>query len=90
MAVIITNMDMPKNCYDCDLHNYHECNLTTESIEEDYCWNGDRREKHCPLKSADKMIEEINNKIKELDWTQKIVGEISDIIHKYCNKGAEQ
>ena len=55
MAVIIPNMDMPKNCYDCELHNYYECNLTNESIKEDYCWNGDSREKHCPLKSADEM-----------------------------------
>ena len=43
---------MPHNCYDCDLHNYHECDLTTESIEEDYCWNGDSREKHCPLREV--------------------------------------
>ena len=44
---------MPYNCYDCDLHNYHECDLTSESIEEDYCWNGDSREKHCPLREVE-------------------------------------
>ena len=44
---------MPHNCYDCDLHNYHECDLTSESIEEDYCWNGDSREKHCPLREVE-------------------------------------
>lgn len=50
---IIKNYGMPHNCYDCDLHNYHECNLTNESIEEDYCWNGDSREKHCPLREVE-------------------------------------
>ena len=51
--VTIKNFSMPHNCYDCDLHNYHECDLTTESIEEDYCWNGDSREKHCPLREVE-------------------------------------
>ena len=50
---IIKNYGMPRNCYDCDLHNYHECDLTSESIEEDYCWNGDSREKHCPLREVE-------------------------------------
>ncbi len=50
---IIRNYGIPHNCYDCDLHNYHECDLTGESIEEDYCWNGDSREKHCPLREVE-------------------------------------
>ena len=50
---IIKNYSMPHNCYDCDLHNYHECDLTGESIEEDYCWNGNSREKHCPLREIE-------------------------------------
>ena len=49
----IKDFEMPYNCYDCDLHNYHECDLTNESIEEDYCWNGDSREKHCPLREVE-------------------------------------
>ena len=50
---IINNYEMPSNCYMCDLQNYHECDLTGESIEEDYCWNGDSREKHCPLRKVE-------------------------------------
>ena len=50
---IIKGYEIPHNCYDCDLHNYHECDLTSESIEEDYCWNGDSREKHCPLREVE-------------------------------------
>lgn len=84
MALIITDMDVPANCYECELNNYHFCNVTGDEIEND--WQDCTKPDDCPLKSADEMIEEINNKIKELDWTQKIVGEISDIIHKYCDK----
>ena len=50
---IINNYEMPGNCYMCDLHNYHYCDLTGESIEEDYCYNGDSREKHCPLREVE-------------------------------------
>ena len=51
MAVIIDGWDkLPQNCYDCDLHNYHECALTSNSIEDYY--NGETREPSCPLKEA--------------------------------------
>lgn len=77
----IKDFDMPYNCYDCELHNYHECDLTSESIEDDYCWNGDSREKHCPLVEAISkdqyearlkadmvaMLTEIQLEIEELD-----------------------
>ena len=81
--VTIKNYSMPHNCYDCDIHNYHECDLTSESIEEDYCWNGDSREKHCPLREVEAipkadyetrlkadmvaMLEELQLKIEELE-----------------------
>ena len=84
--VTIKNYSMPHNCYDCDLHNYHECNLTSESIEDDYCWNGDSREKHCPLREVEAipksdyenrlkadmvaMLTEIQLEIKEL-WDNR-------------------
>jgi hypothetical protein len=55
---IINNYEMPSNCYICDLHNYHECDITGESIEEDYCWNGDSREKHCPLREVEAIPKE--------------------------------
>ena len=83
--IIIKNYSMPHNCYDCDIHNYHECDLTSESIEEDYCWNGDSREKNCPLREVEAipkadyearlkadmvaMLEEIILEIDEMDCT---------------------
>lgn len=51
MSVIISGWDkLPQNCYDCDLHNYHECALTSNSIEDYY--NGETREPSCPLKEV--------------------------------------
>jgi len=80
---IIKNYGMPSNCYMCDLHNYHYCDLTGESIEEDYCYNGDSREKHCPLREVEAipkadyekrlkadmvaMLKEIQLEIEELE-----------------------
>lgn len=63
--VEIKNFEMPHNCYDCDLHNYHECDITNESIEEDYCWNGDSREKHCPLREVE-VISKLEDIYEEL------------------------
>ena len=95
--IIIKNYEMPHNCYDCDIHNYHECNLTSESIEEDYCWNGDSREKHCPLREVEAipkadyenclkadmvaMLTDIQLEIEELD--------LKDSVPDY-QKGAEE
>jgi hypothetical protein len=104
--VTIKNYRMPHNCYDCDLHNYHECNLTSESIEEDYCWNGDSREKHCPLREVEAipkadyearlkadlvaMLEEISLEIDEMDYASLI--DCQKIIRKKINalKGEQE
>ena len=67
--VIIKDYKMPHNCYDCDLHNYHECDLTCESIEDDYCWNGDSREKHCPLREVETIPKEQYSAI-DLIWEE--------------------
>jgi hypothetical protein len=95
--IIIENYTMPHNCYDCDIHNYHECNLTSESIEDDYCWNGDNREKHCPLREVEAipkadyearlkadmvaMLTDLQLEIEELD--------VSDVVPEYQD-GAEE
>jgi hypothetical protein len=86
----------------CDLHNYHECDLTGESIEEDYCWNGDSREKHCPLRKVDAipkdeyearlkadmeaMLTEIQLEIEELKNGQPI----RDYVVDECSKIIQQ
>ncbi len=70
--IIIENYRMPHNCYDCDIHNYHECSLTSESIEEDYCWNGDSREKHCPLREVEA--------IPKADYENRLKADIKAIL----------
>lgn len=65
MAIIIDGWDkLPQNCYGCDLHNYHECDLTSNSIEDYY--NGETREPGCPLKevSENSVLEDIKAEIK--------------------------
>lgn len=52
MSVIIKNYDMPDSCYECDLHNYHICNITGESIEEQY--NEGTIRIDCPLRPTKK------------------------------------
>lgn len=69
MAVIIDGWDkLPHNCYDCELHNYHECALTSNSIEDYY--NGEIREPGCPLKeiSENSVLEDIKAEI--LKWIE--------------------
>ena len=98
--IIIKNYSMPHNCYDCDIHNYHECDLTSESIEEDYCWNGDSREKHCPLREVEAipkadyenrlkadmvaMLTELQLEIEELPMYYDPL-DISDLIQQKIN-----
>lgn len=45
--VIIKNLEMPKSCYDCELHNYHFCNITRNLVEK-HIDDGTRAE-DCPL-----------------------------------------
>ena len=95
MAVIINNMDMPVNCWECDLNNGYFCDITGNSIED--FLNDEEREKDCPLKSTDEILSVIDNyKLSDDEridmdedsilWGMKIA---YDLVYKYC-KGAEQ
>lgn len=44
--VVIKDMEMPKSCYECDLHNYHNCDLTNDGIEK---YLDDVKHPNCPL-----------------------------------------
>ena len=90
MAVIITNMDMPKCCGDCPLlkSGYGHCEL---GIKIAFL---SEKASDCPLRSADKMIEEIEQivaeeKINDPKWALGLKYSLH-IIHKYCDKGAER
>ena len=92
MAVIITDIDMPKSCMDCPLtyldcgddayfgRNEHRC------VFDGSCIEGDRSERQydCPLKSTDEMIEEIEETyINNCDFSYPIA---IDIIYKYTKE----
>ena len=48
MKKAILVIDMPMNCYECCLNNYHFCYVTDDSIEE--CLNSEYKPNWCPLK----------------------------------------
>ena len=62
MPVIITDMDMPKNCAECPIfYDFMECSITT--THADFEQMNSKRLSDCPLKSANEMIKEIKIKM---------------------------
>ena len=89
MSVIITGMDMPKECIDCLLHNnssdYCRGRLEIASIV--------REKNDCPLKSIDGLIKKIVNSPSDVgqdmyktkyDGAVRRQNEIIEIIKEYC------
>ena len=89
MAVILTNMDIPVNCWECDLNNGHFCDITSNSIED--FMNVEEREKECPLKSTDEMIAEIE-KLRGCSCNNSdgIIDDVVDIIEEYCKENTDE
>ena len=50
MDVIISDYELPKSCYDCNLHNYHYCDVTGSCIEQN--WDECTKAEDCPLKEV--------------------------------------
>ncbi len=61
MSKAILVIDMPENCYECCLNNYHFCDVTADGIDIEH------RPNWCPLKPAPELIE-INYGSDEQDW----------------------
>lgn len=60
MAVILTNIDMPKSCVECDKRKFNKCYMNSVMvIEHEYRNNDKKIHPDCPLKSVDKLIEAI-------------------------------
>ena len=96
MAVIISNMDMPKSCDECPISRYqelHDCPILRMFTTK----HSEKRLDECPLKSADEMIAEIEDynvrKNFEGCTTEYMLGVArgldlsATIAHKYCDKG---
>lgn len=50
MVVISDMKEVPSSCYDCELNNYHFCDLTGNCIEQNR--DDDTRADDCPLKEV--------------------------------------
>jgi len=62
--MIQIDMEMPDSCYNCELHNYHFCDLTKTCIVHN--WNDSTRAGDCPLKEVpeNSVLEDIKAKIR--------------------------
>ena len=92
MAVIITNMDMPRSCDSCKFSNYHDGDDYCELFKilngcswraKDVKWN-----ENCPLKSTDEMIAELETKVFTDAYDGQFVGieDVKRVINKYCKE----
>ena len=92
MAVIITDMNIPKTCGKCFLRckvgDYHapvyRCSITGEIIDfSDYI---SYKQSDCPFKSADEMLNETLDVYVGYRKAYEVKSDIVAIIHKYCDK----
>lgn len=83
MGIIRNDIDLPNNCVECEEKGIRGgCRLIFSG-----CANCGRHP-NCPLKSTDKLIEEINI-IGSTGWLDISTEEMIDIIHKYTDKEQE-
>ena len=79
--VEIKDFTMPSSCYECDLHNYHNCDLTNDDIEK---YLDDSRHPNCPLVEIGTCKDCTNYVVGALDEEICIRGH--ELIHEnfYC------
>lgn len=82
MAVIISDMEhIPNGCFDCDLHNYHFCNLTGNLVENNL--DDGTRADDCPLKEVPKCKD---CKYFEYDHMENVSGIPLIVAHEICTR----
>ena len=55
MAKAMLIMDMPSNCYECELNNYHFCFVTSDNVER--YRNTEYKPTWCPLREVPQKME---------------------------------
>lgn len=106
MPVIITNMDMPKGCYECPLREDHGWEGDWCAVSEGCDLIGETtRPSYCPLKSLDDAIDDIQTNINSMKENAKLHekgirqnGEMIaaglqmalDIIDSYCKENTDE
>lgn len=71
MSKAILVMDMPSNCYECELNNYHFCDVTGDNIER--YRNTEYKPTWCPLREVPQKkefsdIETAYDRVKTLGY----------------------
>ena len=80
MAVIIKDMEkLPDSCFNCDLHNYHFCDLTGNLIEEN--WGNGTRADDCPLSEVSDVI---NKEIEYCKYCKNRTSPRNGVICRHC------
>lgn len=88
MAVIITDMDMPKSCGNCRFITARNGCIANEKAQ---IISFREVSDDCPLKSADEMIAEMECVLDYWDMNNNTaIKGLKQVINKYCDKGAEQ
>ena len=77
MNKAILVMEMPEGCWQCNLHNYHYCDVTGKCINE--FMNTEHRPDWCPLESPPKHMLIWNN---DDDWSHGYNACLDEIIGK--------
>lgn len=69
MRKAILIFDMPMNCYECELNNYHFCDVTGDCIEE--YRDTEYRPDFCPLRELPEKynLEAAYKRKHDYDWT---------------------
>ncbi len=82
MSVIVTGIDIPKSCGECNASGTGVCRKWFDVKEI-----GLKRSEHCPLKSIDGLIEKIDKKSNSGQWSEATVYGMKKaiaIIKEYC------
>ncbi len=83
MAVIITNMDLPRGCFECPLREDHILEGDWCAVSEGCDLIGEKtRPEYCPLKSIDGLAEAI----EQFPFTYGHASYINRAINEYCGK----
>ena len=85
MAIIITDMDMPKSCDECPISRYqelHDCPILRMYSTK----HSEKRLDDCPLKSVDDMVVEIGDVYVGYRHAYEVKHDIMQIIDKYTKE----
>ena len=86
MSVIVTGIDIPKSCGECNASGTGACRKWFDVKEI-----GLKRSERCPLKSVDGLIEKLNECVDDKSTGEQVGIDLAiDIIKEYCGMEDEE